>query len=216
MRLRPGATHAALLLLVPALLLAASCHGRDALGLGPAEHVAPGIRLYRLADPALLNPQAPVTVQILRLDPARVRLESALANDEVMGTETVQEMAARHGAIAAINAGFFAPNGDPTGLLQVDGQLVSDARRARGAVAVIVRGDRTSLLFDLVSATARVRCDTPEGAVTVPVAGVDTVRQRGKLMLFTPKYHEHTDTAANGVLCAEAHARRVPSSATIR
>jgi hypothetical protein len=31
------------------------------------------------------------------------------------------------------------------------------------------------------------------------VDGVDTTRARGKLMLFSPKYHEHTDTAGNGV-----------------
>jgi hypothetical protein len=34
--------------------------------------------------------------------------------------------------------------------------------------------------------------------VTVPIDGVDTIRERGKLMLFTPAYHEDTDTAANG------------------
>jgi hypothetical protein len=33
----------------------------------------------------------------------------------------------------------------------------------------------------------------------VPVDGVDTTRARGKLMLYSPKYHAHTDTAGNGV-----------------
>lgn len=196
-RRRPGRLARPLL----ALLLAAgaACAERDGLGLPPPQHIAQGVRLYRLDDPALLDPGGPIAVQLLRLDPSRVRLESALANGEIMGTESVPEMAARHQALAAINAGFFAPNGDPTGLLQVDGQLVSDTRRARGAVAVSVRDGRTSLLFDLVTATARLRLDTAEGAATVPIAGVDTVRQRGKLMLYTPRYHAHTDTAGKGI-----------------
>ena len=31
------------------------------------------------------------------------------------------------------------------------------------------------------------------------IAGVDTTRQRGRLMLFTPAYHQHTDTPATGL-----------------
>ena len=31
------------------------------------------------------------------------------------------------------------------------------------------------------------------------IAGVDTTRHRGKLMLFTPAYHAHTDTARGGL-----------------
>jgi len=33
---------------------------------------------------------------------------------------------------------------------------------------------------------------------TVPIDGVDTTRERGKLMLYTPAYHADTDTAPNG------------------
>ena len=172
----------------------------DSRGLSPPEVVAPGVRLYHLSDAALLDPPGPVAVQILQLDPAQVRLESVLARDEVMGTETVAGAAGRHRAIAAVNAGFFAPNGDPTGLLQVGGELVSDTARPRGAVAVTADGTgRTALLFDVVSATATVRLQTPAGEASMPVAGVDTTRRRGHLMLFTPSYHAHTDTAARGV-----------------
>lgn len=185
------------------LLVAASvsgCRAADERGLGTPRTIAPGVRYYTLSDPALLDPPGPVAVQILRLDPARVRLKSALAQDQIMGTETVQSMAVRHGAIAAVNAGFFAPNGDPTGVLQVDRELVSDRARGRGAVAIAqdARG-RTTLLFDVVSATAAIRVKSGEEAAPFPVAGIDTTRQRGRLMLFTPRYHEHTDTATHGI-----------------
>ena len=185
----------------PVLLLLFSflsaCSAADDRGLGTPSAIAPGVALYQIFDQSLLHPAGPIAVQILRIDPQRVRLKSALAQEKIVGTETVTAMADRHGAIAAINAGFFAPNGDPTGLLQVDGELVSDTARPRGAIAVDVDANgRTRLLFDVVTAQARVLL---EGGQTVPIAGVDTVRHRGKLMLFTPKYHDHTDTAANGI-----------------
>ena len=179
------------------LCVLGACTQADDRGIGRPAAIAPGVVLYQSSDQALLEPPGPVAVQILRIDPQRVRLKSALAQEKIVGTETVAAMADRHGAIAAINAGFFAPNGDPTGLLQVDGELVSDTARPRGAVALDVDASgRTRLLFDVVTAQVRVVFDDGQA---LPVAGVDTVRHRGKLMLFTPKYHEHTDTAANGI-----------------
>lgn len=182
------------------LAFVCACRTADDRLLGTPEIIAPGIRLYHLSDPSLLDPSGPVAVQILRLDPGRVQLRSALAQDEVMGTETVLGMSERHAATAAVNAGFFAPNGDPTGVLQVGGELVSDTVRPRGAVAVDVDGKgRTTLLFDVVTAVARVRFETGQEEPWVPVTGIDTVRQRGRLMLYTPKYHQHTDTAPRGI-----------------
>jgi hypothetical protein len=172
---------------------------RGAGDLPKPEIVAPGIRLYRLSDPSLINPAGPVAVQILRLDPRRVTLKSALSDDYVVGTETVLDTFQRHEAIAAINAGFFLPNGDPNGLLQVDGELVSDTARPRGAVAVTIEDQVTTLLFDVVTAEARVRFGNHDDAPSVEIAGIDTTRQRGRLMLFTPKYYAHTDTAARGI-----------------
>jgi len=170
------------------------------LNLGQADIVADGVEHFHLDDPALVDPKGPISVHVLRIDPTRVRLESALAQSEVMGRETVLETARRHEAIAAVNAGFFEPSGDPTGVLKVAGELVSDASRPRGVVAIL---DSESdgpqrLVFDrlTVSATATFAIDGVRH--THPIAGVDTTRLRGHLMLFTPRYHEHTDTAPAG------------------
>jgi hypothetical protein len=78
-----------------------------------------------------------VSIWLLKLDPLRVDLRATLANDEIMGTETVADTAVRHRALAAVNGGFFLPNGDPAGVLTVDGRLVSDTRRPRGAVGIV-------------------------------------------------------------------------------
>ncbi len=175
----------------------AACNGR---GLGAPQDVAPGVRHYHLADTSLLDVPGPISIDLLRLDPRRVDLVSALARDEVMGTEAVLDTARRHEAIAAVNAGYFLPNGDPAGLLKVGGELVSEASRARGAVAVLERGSppRVSLLFDRVTVDQTVRFDTAAGPARVELGGVDTTRRRGELMLFTPRYHADTDTAGHG------------------
>lgn len=166
----------------------------------PLREVAPGVTLFHVTEPALIDPPGPLSVWMLRIDPARTRLELALANDEVVGTETVADTASRHGAVAAINAGFFLPNGDPAGVFKLDGSLISDTRRPRGAVAIASKNGKAELLFDRVMASMSIAVHRSFGRKSVvAVDGVDTTRARGKLMVFTPQYHQHTDTAPRGL-----------------
>jgi exopolysaccharide biosynthesis protein len=163
--------------------------------LGPPTRVAPGIELYRTADSSLIEGAGPIAVFLLRLDPRRVRLASALSNDRVTDAETVVEIAARHRAIAAVNGGFFnRANGEPTGLLKVAGELVSDASVWKGAV--VIGPDRID--FDRLSAKMMLAFEHDGQPQNVPIDGVDTTRQRGRLMLYTPAYHPDTDTAPTG------------------
>ncbi len=194
----------AVLTLVSILLAVARAQGPAApqasITLGTPRDLAPGVALYHVTDHAHLDPPAPVSIWILRLDPAIAGLRAVLSNDEIMDTETVGDIAARHGAVAAINAGFFFQNGDPSGIYKLDGQLVSDTRRPRGAVGIIRSRSTTRLVFGRLSATMELRVRRSAGAdVRVPIAGVDTTRLLGRLMLFTPAYHPHTDTAPGGL-----------------
>ena len=120
--------------------------------LGPAERIADGVVLYRITDPELLTPAAPISIQALRLDPKVVTLTIARATGEP-ARETVEAIAARRpGVIAAINAGFFSlATGRPTDLLKVEGKVVNGTRRPRGAVGILDRRGVTALLFDQVS-----------------------------------------------------------------
>jgi hypothetical protein len=176
------------------------------LDLPEPRHVAPGVLLYHLDNPALVDPEGPVSIWTLRLDPAKVDLQAALANDEIMGVETVAGIAERHQPLAAINAGFFLPNGDPAGVMTIDGRLVSDTRRPRGAIGISRDSTGVKLVFARLRATASLMLQNhkPQGAdgpavVTVPIDGIDTTRLRGQLMLFTPSYHADTDTAKGGL-----------------
>lgn len=169
--------------------------------LSAPDQVARGVEFFTSTDPSLVDPAGPIAVSLLRLDPARARLTSLLSNEQVMYAEGVLEIAVRANALAAVNAGFFnVNNGEPTGLLKVAGELVSDTPIAKGAVAIWSPAEgRTTLAFDQVSAKVELHLMTGGTSAVIPVDGVDTTRARGKLMLYSPKYHEHTDTAGNGV-----------------
>ena len=117
------------------------------------QRIADGVELQRLHDPSLLSPAGPVSVQALKLDPRKVRLELAAAKDRLPARESVADIAGRRKALAAVNAGFFVvETGAPAGLLKVKGRLLGGNSRARGAVAILERQGRTLLLFDRVSA----------------------------------------------------------------
>jgi hypothetical protein len=184
------------------LFLAGACRAAEPpeAWLGAAERIAPGVELYRATDPTLVQPAGPIAVYLLRLDPARVRLGSALANDRILGAERVDGIAARRSAVAAINGGFFnIDNGEPVGLLKVGGELVSDTGLVKGAVIIRAPADgRTSLAFDQLKVRMSMTFEASGRAWTVPIDGVDTTRERGRLMLYTPAYHSDTDTAPNG------------------
>jgi hypothetical protein len=191
------------LLLAAALLaVVASCHAppHSIAGLGAAEMVAPGVELYRSGDGSLVSGMGPIAVSLLRLDPHRITLTSALSNGEVLSAETVDGIARRLGAVAAINGGFFnSQNGEPAGLLKVAGELVSDATAPRAAVIIHTPPlAPTELTFDQLAAKVTMTFTAEGREWTVPVNGVDTTRARGRLMLYTPAYHADTDTAPTG------------------
>jgi hypothetical protein len=168
--------------------------------LGHPASLAPGVELYRSTDDTLVESVGPIAIFLVKIDPAKARIASVLSNDRVLDAELVVDIAKRHRAIAAINGGFFnRTNGEPTGVLKVAGELVSDASEPRGAV--IVRsppGGPTELFFDRLSAKVTMTVQIGDDRWTVPVYGVDTTRVRGKVMLYTPAYHPHSDTAPTG------------------
>ncbi len=173
----------------------------QATWLGAPQAVALGVDLFRSTDSSLLDPAGPDAVYLLRLDPERVRLDAALSNGEVVDAERVPDIALRHQAIAAVNGGFFnVRNGEPAGILKVAGELVSDSAVSRGIVAIRSRpGRKAELEFDQAALRMSLVFRPERTDRRLAIDGLDTTRERGKLMLYTPSYHADTDTAANGV-----------------
>ena len=86
----------------------------------------------------------PVKMNLLRLDLTKVRLDVVHAMDAAIGTETVSSIATRHGAFAAINAGFFRLDksifaGEDAGVLAINNELLSESYSGR--VALIIKNN---------------------------------------------------------------------------
>ena len=86
---------------------------------------------------------------------SRARLDVIRAKDAAVGLETTSAIAARVGAIAAVNGGYFRTGddfvGDSTGTLQIDGVLWSEPDRARGNVGIVRDGATSRLMFGHVT-----------------------------------------------------------------
>lgn len=178
----------------------AVCAQTPSSWLSAPETVAPGVEYYTSTDRTLADPAGPTAVFLLKLDPAKVQLDSVHAKNQIMGLETVDAIAKTHNAIAAVNAGFFnTRNGDPATVLKIGGELVSDASMTRGVVIVnSPAAGSTTLNFDQVGAKQELRFKSGGKDLVVPVDGIDTTRAIGKLMLYTPMYSADSDTAPTG------------------
>jgi exopolysaccharide biosynthesis protein len=140
----------------------------------------------------------PWSINLLRIDLSRVRLDVFHALDEAVGLETVSSIAQRRGAIAAINGGYFRTTGtfrgDSTGTLQIDGALLSEPDRARSAVGLVRQGGATRLVFGHV---------VWHGVIDVagdrrPLDGLNRPRGANEVVLFTPGFHQTTLTDSTG------------------
>ncbi|HUF25088.1 MAG TPA: hypothetical protein VMN81_13235, partial [Vicinamibacterales bacterium] len=177
-----------------ALVLAGSGARQAQVPFSPAEQLAPGIRYYKLDSPSYLGTDTPISARILEIETRAAQLDLELGKDGTQGRDTVLSMAARRGALAAVNAGFFGTTGDPAGIFKINGLLVSDMSRPRGAVG-FARPEGPPLIFDKVTAAARLRA----GGVTVPATGIDTARGARALIVYTPRYGADTRTTGDGV-----------------
>ncbi|MBS1796958.1 MAG: phosphodiester glycosidase family protein [Acidobacteria bacterium] len=144
--------------------------------------------------------QTKVRMNLLRLDPTKVRLDVAHAMDNLTGTEKTSSIATRHGAIAAINAGFFRFDasifaGDPAGVLMIDGKLLSESHNDRIAVLIKNFTARTDVVF----AHLNVNYKLTIGKEEIEVSGIDRERKADELVLFTPEFSRTTLTDPQGV-----------------
>jgi len=77
-------------------------------------------------------------VNVLTIDRGKLRgrLRAVLSNGRTAGVERVSSMAGRSRALAGVNGGFFAADGNPVGVLGVGGRLVSEPVGRRPALLV--------------------------------------------------------------------------------
>lgn len=138
-------------------------------------------------------------INALRVDMARARLDVVRAGDAAIGLETVSSIAARTGAIAAVNGGYFRTSGDflgdSTGTLQIDDVLWSEPDRGRAAVGIVRNGTTAQLIFGHVVWRARLTA----GRATRSLDGLNRARGPNDLVVFTPQFGPTAVTDATGI-----------------
>jgi Phosphodiester glycosidase len=95
--------------------------------------VAPGISWMRI-----VREGGPWRVNVLRIRPDRLagRVGGVLSNRRVAGRERTSAMGRRTRALAGVNGGFFAVDGDPVGALAIGGRLLSEPVDGRSGLLV--------------------------------------------------------------------------------
>ncbi|HMG76516.1 MAG TPA: phosphodiester glycosidase family protein [Pyrinomonadaceae bacterium] len=186
-----------------------------------SEFIAPGIEHLQITRGYKSDKEAtgPWFINMLRIDLSRSRLRLVHALDEAVGLETTSSMAARHGALAAVNSGYFRTTGtyrgDSVGVEVLNGKLLSEPNSVRAAVGLIERAGQQELIFghtkfdgEIVSGasakwhrrlarenTRKVRVPQPKHAVN----GLNRPRSDNELIIFTPEFHRTTLTEPNGL-----------------
>ncbi len=139
------------------------------------------------------------TIQVLTVDPRLARLRLAQAMDEIAGAETTSSMAQRHGALAAINGGYFRTTGivrgEPVGALTIGGKVLSEPVKNRAAVAVSDSGKQIRAAITHVTLKAELKAN---GKALFPINGFNRPREKDELIVFTPEFHRTTLTAPDG------------------
>lgn len=142
----------------------------------------------------------PVNINLLRLDLKKVRLDVHHAMDAAIGMEPTSSIAARHKAIAAINAGFFRLDksqfgGDAAGILMIDGQLLSEPEKDRIQILIDNRRDRTNVLFARTALSLAVKI----GKATVDLTGINRERKKDDVVIYTPEFGPTTLSGNDGI-----------------
>jgi hypothetical protein len=133
---------------------------------------------------------------LFRSKDAGFALRAVLSNDRVAGPEPAQErtsaMCQRVRCIAAVNADFAFPTGQPVGAVAAADQLLRSPVPTHHQLSVTAGGELT--LGTLAWSAQLVASDL----VSVPVAGLNVDRPADAVVLYTPGYGPSTATNEHG------------------
>ena len=141
----------------------------------------------------------PLSVHVLHVDLDEVKLELALAMDQIIGQETTSSMARRKGAIAAVNGGFSYSNnprnifhGDPKDVLIKDGEMISGHHTTRASFGwVNIDSTQIPLLaqFEWVGYLTN-------GKDTIHMDNINCKKDKNKSIIYSPSFNKTTLSTA--------------------
>ncbi|MDX6445995.1 MAG: hypothetical protein QOH71_3069 [Blastocatellia bacterium] len=167
-----------------------------------SEFIAPGIEHLQITRGFKSDKEAtgPWFINMLRIDLSKARLQLVHAMDEAVGLETVSSMAARYGALAAVNSGYFRTTGtyrgDAIGVEVLDGKILSESNNDRAAVGLIEKNGMQELIFGHIKFDGQLVAGSK---TSQPINGLNRPRAENELIVFTPEFHRTTLTEPNGL-----------------
>lgn len=118
------------------------------------------------------------SIHILTVDPK----EHVIVAIRAEGRETALDLANHHGAVAAVNGGFWKANGDPAGALKINGEWLGTPVKPRGAIGWSLVHDK--VLIDRIFSTF----DEEWGNLEYIVGGTPVLVRNGQVVEdFTPE-----------------------------
>lgn len=140
-------------------------------------------------------PPGPFFTLGLIFDPAGApfRLEVALAKDQVMDRERTSDIARRKNALFAMNASFFAENGDPIGLLMSDGRILSEPQKGWYAAGFTDENR-------LVIGETRLLCKAIGSRGEVDVAGINRLNTGNEVTFYDSFFGDMTPEQSGTVV----------------
>src|SRR6266404_329588 len=167
-----------------------------------SEVIAPGIEHIQITRGYKSEKEAtgPWFINLLRIDLTKARLRMVHAMDEALGLETVSSMAARYGALAAVNSGYFRTTGtyrgDSVGIEVLNGRLLSESNNVRAAAGLIERSEKQELIFGHLKFAGQVIAGS---RAKREINGLNRPRGDNELVIFTPEFHRTTLTDPGGL-----------------
>lgn len=167
-----------------------------------SEFIAPGIEHMQFSRGTKSEKEntGPWFINMLRIDLTKARLRMVHAMDEAVGLETTSSMAARYGALAAVNSGYFRTTGtyrgDSVGVGVLNGRILGESNNARAAAGLIEKNGAQQLIFGHVTFAGEVIVNAQSRH---PVDGLNRPRAESELIIFTPEFHRTTLTDPDGL-----------------
>jgi exopolysaccharide biosynthesis protein len=149
-----------------------------------------------------LQQEGPLSIHVLEVDPQHVILKAVHAD---FALENTSSLAKRHGALAAVNGGFYRMTGPfagtSSGILKVDGKYLSSPRLDRAAIGW--KEDGQCALIDRIAWRGTFflgnhtysfqginQPHTPDKAIlyTFPITGRGVPTEDGSFLFIGPEY----------------------------
>jgi hypothetical protein len=138
-------------------------------------------------------PHGPLSAHVLRIDRERLISTSALrlgmgGEGLRFALETPSSIASRHGALAAVNGGYFARTGEPLGLVMRDRQILTGPINTRSLLAF---GGTSTPFVDGTQMSGSIQLPNGESAA---IDGLNQRRWEGQIVVYTPLWGATTRT----------------------